>query len=92
MNFFQNEIAQAAQKQEDQSAEDGLIFASTVNKDPRWQNNPSRWDAAQLNLHTARAVRHEEIRLGRALTPAEQKAHIRKLLDAAAAKEKEQQQ
>jgi hypothetical protein len=96
-NFFKNEIAVAA---ENSGNGDVLVVSSGVcksGKDPehtdaRWQNNPSRWDAPRLNLHTARAVRHEEIRLGRALTPAEQKAHIRKLLDEAAVQEQQEQQ
>jgi len=47
--------------------------------DSRWKNNPSRWDAPMLNLNAARAIRFEEIRLGRSMTPAEQSEHIRKL-------------
>jgi hypothetical protein len=94
-NFFANEIAVAAAKQD---GGDVLVISSAVckdGKDPeyvdqRWKNNPSRWDAPKLNLHTARAIRHEEIRLGRFLTPDEQKAHIRKLCGEAAAREREQ--
>ena len=94
-NFFKNEIAVAAENSE---GGDRLVISSSVcssgkspdHTDTRWQNNPSRWDAPRLNLHTARAIRHEEIRLGRSLSPAEQKAHIRKLLDQAAAQEREQ--
>jgi hypothetical protein len=96
-NFFKNEIAAAAEKSE---GGDRLMISSSVcasgnapdHVDQRWQNNPSRWDAAKLNLHTARVIRHEEIRLGRTMTPEEQKAHIRKLLDEAAAQERQEQQ
>ena len=96
-NFFKNEVVVAA---ENSGSGDVLVVSSSVcksGKDPehvdqRWQNNPSRWDAPKLNLNTARVIRREEIRLGRTMTPAEQKAHIRKLLDAAWALEQEQQQ
>jgi len=50
-----------------------------VHNDPRWKNNPARWDAPRLNLNAAREIRFEEIKLGRSMTPAEQKAHIAKL-------------
>ena len=40
---------------------------------------PSRDGLPYFNLNRARAIRHEEIRLGRSMTPAEQEAHIRKL-------------
>jgi len=50
-----------------------------VASDPRWKNNPARWDAPMLNINAAREIRHEEIKLGRSMTPAEQAAHIRKL-------------
>jgi len=95
-DFFKNEIAVAAANQ---GGGDVLVISSAVckdGKDPehvdeRWKNNPSRWDAPKLNLHTARVIRHEEIRLGRSMTPEEQKVQIRKLLDQAAAAEKQQQ-
>jgi len=45
----------------------------------RYDLTPGRWNAPQLNLHAARAVRHEEIKLGRALTQDEQTALLRKL-------------
>ena len=54
------------------------VFEDNKN-DPRWKNNPSRWDGPQLNLNAARAIRYEEIRLGRSMTLDEQRAHIKKL-------------
>ncbi len=76
-----NEILLAAERV---STEDTLVFVehpSAEHRDLRFDNNPTRWDAPKLNLNRARAVRHEEIRLGRSMTPAEQEAHIRKLCE-----------
>jgi len=38
------------------------------------------WKAPRLDLNRARAVRHEEIRLGRSMTKEEQDAFIKKLI------------
>jgi hypothetical protein len=43
------------------------------------QNND--WKAPSLNLAAARAVRHEELRLGRSMTKEEQDAFIKKLCE-----------
>ncbi len=55
-------------------SDDELLFLSRERKPL-----PSNWRAPQLNLHAARAVRHEEIRLGRSLTKEEQNALIARL-------------
>jgi len=39
------------------------------------------WKAPSLNLAAARAVRHEELRLGRSMTKEEQDAFIKKLCE-----------
>lgn len=80
-----NEVLRAARGVADEAL---VIFQSVLKPgakasmpDTRWDNNPTRWDAPQLVLNRARAIRHEEIRIGRDMTPAEQEMHIRKLCE-----------
>jgi hypothetical protein len=76
-----NEILLAAQRSEEG---DALVFVEHPKSEPtdtRWIGNPSRDGLPYFNLNRARAIRHEEIRLGRSMTPAEQDAHIRKLCE-----------
>jgi len=79
MNAFSaNEIVRAAEKQNDDG---GLVISGgTSTADTRWANNPSRFDAPQLNLHAAKVIRWEEIRLGRSMSKEEQTEYIRKIL------------
>ena len=80
-----NEVLRAAKT----VADDALVIFQSACKpgvqankpDSRFANNSTRWDAPQLCLNRAKAIRHEEIRLGRSMTPAEQDAHIRKLCE-----------
>ena len=76
-----NEILLAAR-----AAEEGdvLMFVEHPKSEPqdkRWIGNPSRDGLPYFNLNRAKAIRHEEIRLGRSMTTTEQEAHIRKLCE-----------